>query len=168
MGEVKNLSGNPAIEKIKELAEEKMCLLCTVLKDGTIVTRPMSTAQVDDQGFIWFFSAKDSQKNKQISTNSTVYLMYMEAGKQHYLTLRSKAMIVFDKNKVEQLWNPWLNAWFTKGKEDPNISLLKIDPEEGHYWDEKDGKIISIIKTGIAAITGTKGLDGSLQGDIKL
>jgi hypothetical protein len=45
---------------------------------------------------------------------------------------------------------------------------VKVDPEEGHYWDEKDGKLISIIKTGIAALTGTKGLDGSLQGDIKL
>jgi len=168
MGEVKNLSGNAAIEKIKELSEEKMCLLCTQLNDGSIVSRPMSTAQVDEQGFIWFFSAKNSRKNKQILDNPTVYLMYIEAGKQHYLTLRSKAMIVIDKNKVEQLWNPWLNAWFTKGKDDPNISLLKIDPEEGHYWDEKDGKIISIIKTGIAAITGTKGLDGSLQGDIKL
>jgi len=168
MGEVKNLRGNAAIEKIKELAEEKMCLLCTQSKDGSLVTRPMSTAQVDDQGFIWFFSDKNSGKNKQISENPIIYLMYMEAGKQHYLTLRSKAMIVYDKNKVEQLWNPFLKAWFTEGKDDPNISLLKIDPEEGHYWDEKDGKIISIIKTGIAAITGTKGLDGSLQGDIKL
>jgi len=168
MGEVKNLKGKAAIEKIKELAEEKMCLLCTQRKDGSLVSRPMSTAQVDDQGFIWFFSPKDSGKNKEISQNPIIYLMYMEAGKQHYLTLRSKAMIVYDKNKVEQLWNPFLKAWFTEGKDDPNISLLKIDPEEGHYWDEKDGKLVSMIKTGIAALTGTKGLDGSLQGDIKL
>jgi hypothetical protein len=37
-----------------------------------------------------------------------------------------------------------------------------------HYWDEKESHLISMIKTGVAALTGTKGLDGSVQGDIKL
>jgi general stress protein 26 len=56
MGDIKNLTDNAAIEKIKELSEGKMCLFCTQMKDGSIVSRPMSTAQVDDEGYIWFFS----------------------------------------------------------------------------------------------------------------
>jgi general stress protein 26 len=167
MGDVKNLASEKAIEKIKELADGKMCLLCTVA-NGTIVSRPMSTAQVDENGDIWFFSPKDSDKNQQIKEGSMVYLMYMETGKQHYLTLTCTAEVVFDDAKVDELWNPFLKAWFTEGKDDPNISLLKVSPGEGHYWDEKNGHFISMIKTGIAALTGTKGLDGSLEGDLSM
>jgi hypothetical protein len=61
----------------------------------------------------------------------------------------------------------WLKAWFD-GKDDPNISLLKISPVEGHYWDEKESHLISTIKTGIAALTGTKGMDGSIEGEIEV
>jgi general stress protein 26 len=165
MGDVKNLADNKAIEKIKELAEGKMCLLCTRVNDD-IISRPMSTAQVDDNGDIWFFSPKDSDKNREIRNDNRVHLMYMEAGKQHYLALTATAEIVFDRQKVDELWNKWLNAWFTEGKDDPAISLLKITPRHGHYWDEKDGRLISWVKTTIAAITGTKGLDGSLEGNI--
>src|SRR5687767_1586823 len=98
MGDVKNLSSEKAIEKIKELGEGKMCLLSTRVNDD-IVARPMSTAQVDENGDIWFFSPKDSDKNRQIKADNKVYLMYMEAGKQHYLTLTATAEIVFDRQK---------------------------------------------------------------------
>lgn len=167
MGDVKNLSNEKAVEKIKELAEGKMCLLSTRVNDD-IVARPMSTAQVDENGDIWFFSPKDSNKNKEVQVDNKVYLMYMEAGKQHYLALTATAEIVFDRQKVDELWNKWLNAWFTEGKDDPSISLLKITPRNGHYWDEKDGRLVSWVKTSIAALTGTKGLDGSLEGDIQI
>lgn len=166
MGDVKNLVNTKAIEKIKELADGKMCLLCTFKPDGSISSRPMSTAEIDGQGDLWFFSPKDSRKNYQIQSNSKVYLMYMEAGKQHYLSLYANAEVVFDQQKVDKLWNVFLKAWFPGGKDDPNISLLRITPDEGHYWDEKDGHLISMIKTGIAALTGTKGMDGSLEGDL--
>jgi general stress protein 26 len=168
MGDVKNLANNEALEKIKDLIDGKMCLFCNIKDDGSIDSRPMSIAQIDDEGAIWFFSPKDSDKNKEIARNSKVYLMYMEAGKQHYLSLTANAEIVFDQAKVEELWNVFLKAWFTGGKDDPNISLLRVIPDEGHYWDEKNGRFISFIKTGIAALTGTKGLDGSLEGDLRV
>lgn len=166
MGNVKNLTDEEAIEKIKEFAEGKMCLFCTVA-NGKIISRPMSTAQVEANGDIWFFSPKDSDKNRQLQQHNEVYLMYMEAKKQHYLTLNCTAEIVQDKAKVDELWNGWLNAWFD-GKDDPNITLLRVRPEEGHYWDEKENHFISMVKTGIAALTGTKGMDGSLEGDINI
>jgi general stress protein 26 len=65
MGAIKNFTGEAAIEKIRELAEGKMCLFCTVV-NGAVASRPMSTAQVEEDGTLWFFSPKDSDKNQQI------------------------------------------------------------------------------------------------------
>lgn len=164
MGQNKDLYDQNGIDKIRELAEGKICLFCTY-EDGQIVSRPMSTQQVDEDGTLWFLSRKDSSKNDQIDENHAVHLMYMDTGKQHYLSLSGHASVVIDKAKTEELWNPIAKAWFEKGKDDPDISLLRVTPEEGHYWDTKNGKLISMIKIAIAAISG-KSMDGGVEGDI--
>ena len=167
MSTIKNLSNEEAIEKLKTLAEGKMCLFCT--KENTkLESRPMGAAQVDESGDIWFFSAKSSNKNRQIQTDPEAHLMFIEAGKQHYLSLTTQVEIVEDQQKVNELWNDFMKAWFPGGKQDPEISLLRASVVEGHYWDEKDGHLIGMLKAGLKALTGGKTDDGALEGDIKL
>jgi general stress protein 26 len=161
----KNLKGAEAIEKIKELAND-ICLFCTYENDE-IISRPMSTQLIDDNGTFWFLSRKDSNKNHQVSDNKKVYLMYLDTGKQHYLSLSGTAEILYDKNKIEELWTPIAKAWFTEGKNDPEISILKVTPHEGHYWDTKNGKLVSMIKIAAAAILGNE-MDGGVDGDVRL
>jgi len=164
MGEIKNLSGDNAVEKIKELAKEKICLFCTYTGDS-IVSRPMSTQEVDDEGNLWFISNKESIKNLQIKRDSRVHLMYSNDSKHHYLSLSGYAELLDDKQKIEELWNPFINAWFEEGKNDPNVSVIKVVPEEGHYWDTQNGKLLSLLKIAVATITG-KEMDGSVEGDL--
>ncbi|RYG25269.1 MAG: general stress protein, partial [Chitinophagaceae bacterium] len=109
---------------------------------------------------------KGSEKNDQIAEDSAVHLMYMDTDKQQYLSLSGHARIVSDINKIEELWNPMAKAWFEKGKDDPALSLLCVTPEDGHYWDTKNGKIISFIKIAVAALIG-KQMDGGVEGDLK-
>jgi general stress protein 26 len=167
MSTIKNLSNQEAIEKIRALAEGKMCLFCTS-KSGALESRPMGAAQVDESGDIWFFSPKSSDKNRQIQADPTAYLMFMEPGKQHYLSLTTEVAIVDDRRKVDELWNGFMKAWFPEGKDDPEISLLRASVVSGHYWDEKDGHLIGTLKAGIKALTGGKTDDGALEGDIKV
>lgn len=167
MSTIKNLSNEEAIQKLKNLAEGKMCLLCTK-ENGALWSRPMGATQVDDAGDIWFFSAKSSNKNRQIKTDPEVYLMFMEAGKQHYLSLTTEVTILDDREKVDELWNGFMKAWFPGGKADPEISLLRASVTSGHYWDEKDGHLIGMLKAGVKALTGGKTDDGALEGTIKL
>ena len=66
MEDIKNLSDAAAIDKLKALAENKICLFCT-FEGNEIVSRPMSTQGIDDDGTIWFFSRRNSDKNIQIT-----------------------------------------------------------------------------------------------------
>jgi general stress protein 26 len=161
-----DLSGAKAVDKLKELAEGKICLFCTYNGD-TIVSRPMSTQKVDDEGNIWFLSGKESMKNMEIEKDGKVYLMYSDTGKQHYLSLAGSADILMDRALIHELWDPIAKAWFEKGENDPDVSVIRVKPTDGHYWDTKNGKLVSVIKMAMAAITG-KGDDGGTEGDIKL
>jgi len=39
-------------------------------------------------------------------------------------------------------------------------------PEDGYYWDTKDGKLVTLLKIAAGTIMG-KELDGSLEGKVK-
>ena len=166
MGDIKNLYDEEAIEKLKELVEHKICMLCTY--DGEeIFSRPMGTQGVDEDGTIWFFSSKDSLKNMQVKSNAKVHLMYADTGNHSYLSLKGFADIIKDEGKIKELWNPMAKAWFEGGVNDPDITLIRVMPDEGHYWNTKNGKLVSMLKIAAAALTGSK-MDGGIEGDIKM
>jgi len=151
-----NLERQGAIEKLRELAKDiDLCLFCTNLaqQDGA-TTRPMSTQQVDDNGDIWFFSAKDSDKNREIEADSKVQLYYAHPGKSSYMVVNGEASISTDKNKIEELWSPLAKAWFKEGKDDPSISLIRVSNINAYYWDTKGNRMVNFVKMLASAATG--------------
>ena len=167
MGTVQNLERQEANKKIRELAERAdTCLFTTNLTRLPLTTRPMSTREVDDDGCIWFFSRSDSNKNREIVADSRVQLFYSNFSNSEYLSIYGNATIIKDNAKAEELWSAIAKTWFNKGYDDPELTLLKIVPEEGYYWDSKDGKLISLVKMVAGAISG-KELETSIEGKMK-
>ncbi len=156
-----NLAQQEAVKKLKELAEDiDICLFCTNLKtDDGSTCRPMSTAQVDDNGDIWFMSAKDSDKNRDIKKDNKVQLFYSHPGKSSFVVVNGNASISQDKKKIEELWNPLNKAWFKEGKDDPNISLIKVSNINAYYWDTKGNAMINFFKMVASAATGKTLID---------
>jgi general stress protein 26 len=164
-----DLFGSEAAKRIKEMAEKaNTCFFCTKLKSGApFVTRPMTVQKVDDDGVLWFLSANDSHKNKEITEDAAVHLLFQGSSYSDYLSLYGHATITDDKAIIKELWNPMLKAWFTEGIDDPRISAIKIQPKEGYYWDNKHGNAVAFIKTLAGAAIG-KTLDDSIEGNLKI
>lgn len=163
MSGVKNMGNEEAILKLRELAEAiDICMFCTNLKtDDGASCRPMSTQKVCDEGNIWFFSNADSDKNKEIEQDKNVQLFYSHPGKDSFLIVNGVAELIFDRKKIEELWSPVLNAWFTGGKEDPNISIVKVIPTTAYYWDTDGNKMINFLKMVASAATGKNLVEGN-------
>ncbi|MBC7747111.1 MAG: pyridoxamine 5'-phosphate oxidase family protein [Methylotenera sp.] len=162
MSDKKNLNNNEAIDKLKSLVEDiKICLFCTDLKtDDGSTCRPMSVIKVCDQGNIWFFSEKNSDKNKAILNDKNVQLFFSHPGKSSYLVVNGEAEIILDKTKIEELWTPVAKIWFKEGKDDPNISIIKVTPTTAYYWDTDGNKMINFIKMVASVVTGTNLVSG--------
>lgn len=162
-----DLNHEEAIDKLKELVEQiNVCLFCTDLKtDDGATCRPMSAINVCDQGNIWFFSEKDSDKNKAINTDKNVQLFFSHPGKSSYLVVNGEAAIILDKEKIEELWTPVAKIWFKEGKDDPNISIIKVTPTTAYYWDTDGNKMINFLKMVASVVTG-KNLLNSKEGTI--
>lgn len=162
-----NLEHREALKKLKELADDiKTCMLATNLEYLPLNVRPMQTLQVDDTGNIWFFNSRDSLQYTDIQQDNRVQLMYGHPGKTEFLSIYGTAHISRDQDKIDELWHPMVKAWF-EGKDDPNLMLLRVSPQDAYYWDTKYNKLISLFKIAAATVSGHSTDDG-VKGRIKI
>ena len=155
------------IRKLKTLVEEvKIAMLCSSQGDH-LRSRPMSTAQFDEEGSIWFFTNDHSGKASELVVNHQICLAYSNPSKNSYISISGDARIVNDWQKMKELYNPAINAWFPKGLDDPNLALLKVTPFQAEYWDSSSSKMITLFNKAKALLTGEKYQEGQ-HGKIEL
>ena len=58
-----------------------------------------------------------------------------------------------------------IQTWFTEGVDDPRITVIKVTPSEGYYWDTKHGNMVAGVKILIGAVI-RKTLDDSVEGTL--
>jgi general stress protein 26 len=157
------------VEKLKELVEDiNICLFCTQLKTADGATcRPMSAQKVDDEGNLWFFSEVNSNKNKEISQDKHVQLFFAHPGKSRYLVVNGEAEVIINQHQIDALWSPMVKIWFSEGKDDPSLSLIKVNTKSAFYWDTENSKMINFIKMMATLVTGTPNSIGN-HGEIVL
>ena len=168
MGQTKNLHNEEAIKKMKDLVDDiRTCMFCTEVQNLPFKTRPMATLEVDDEGNFWFFSSKESNKNDEIKTDDRVQLIYAKGGDSEFLSLSGNAHIITDQARIDELWNTYAKAWFQGGKDDPNITVLKVVPDDAYYWDTVHGKVVSLLKIAASVVSG-KTMDDGVEGKISV
>jgi general stress protein 26 len=156
-----------SIAKLKGFIEDIDFAMLTTINGGQLRSRPMSTQKFEFDGDLWFFTSDQTHKVDEIEKDNRVNVAYSKPEDNVYLSVSGRAQLVKDKEKIEELWNPILKAWFPEGLDDPTLSLLKISVEEAEYWDSPNSKIVQLVGFVKALVTGTPA-DGGDHGKINL
>src|SRR5688500_2591356 len=84
-----NLVGRRAVERIADAVEKaQTCFFCTHTAAGeTSGVRPMAVRDVDDAGNLWFLSADDSRKNRELEADPRVDLYFQGSPHSNFLHL---------------------------------------------------------------------------------
>lgn len=165
----KDLYNDEAIEKLQELVNKSdTCFFCTkITSGGPFSTRPMTIQEVDDQGNLWFLISNDSNTYRELQEDGHVQLNLQGSSHSDFFTLYGTATLSQDKAKIKELWQPLLKTWFTEGEDDPRIALVQLRPNEGYYWDTKNGTMVAGVKMLIGALVGQT-YDDSIEGSLKV
>jgi general stress protein 26 len=156
-----------SIEKLKTLTESiDFCMLTTV-NGGQLRSRPMSTQELGENGNLWFFTSDQTHKVDEIEADNRVNVAYSKPDDNVYVSVSGRASIVKERQKIEELWNPTLKAWFPEGLDDPTLCLMKVSIEEAEYWDSPNSKIVQLVGFVKALVTG-QSADGGEYGKINL
>ncbi len=55
---------------------------------------------------------------------------------------------------MEQLWSPFVKAWFPEGLDDPRLALLKVTADSAEYWNAPSSRVVRLVGLAKALITG--------------
>lgn len=157
MSETKHLSGREGKERIGKLIENiHICMLTTLVTDGTLDSRPMGLKTQDFDGTLWFLTRKESGKVGEVSQDAHVSVAFSDPNDSKYVSMKGRARVREDRAKIHELWNPMMKAWFPEGEDDPSIAVLEVEIAEAHYWEASSSKFIVGAKYLAAAVTGGK------------
>ncbi|MBL3655450.1 pyridoxamine 5'-phosphate oxidase family protein [Fulvivirga sediminis] len=134
------------MDKLKEtIASIEVAMLATKTEEGDLVTRPMYTLHMDQKGYLWFFTSKDSPKMDDIEENNHVNVGYADVHSHTYASVSGTAICVDDEDLKSKLWNESHKAWYPKGVDDPNLCLLRVAVSSAEVWDNDTAKMISVL-----------------------
>lgn len=97
-------------------------------------SRPMTAQAEDDSAPIWFFTSRDSALVQHLGEGHRAIAAFASKGHDLFASIKGNLVVDTDRAVVERLWNPFVAAWYPGGKDDPTLSLLRLDAEHAEIW----------------------------------
>lgn len=114
--------------------------------DDSMRARPMSLVQDAYDGMLYFYTSKSDAKAFEIEQDRDVCLTFSNPKDNVYVSLTGKANVSKDQELIDKYWNPFVAAWFENGKDDPDVTMLKVKISKGEHWDSNKNKLVQLFE----------------------
>jgi general stress protein 26 len=88
----------------------------------------------DEGGPVWFFTAVDTELAELVKGQRRAFFGLVSKDHDVFGTVHGSIVHDLDREVVDRLWNPYVAAWYERGKDDPKLALLRFDPDEAQIW----------------------------------
>lgn len=110
--------------------------LSTIDSDGAPVTRAMLNLPDNSLEKIWFTTNTSSRKVKQIQKNEQGSAYFCLPMKWKGVLLQGTVSVVESLEMKHQIWQPNWSIYYPIGVEDPDFTLLLLQPEKGFLYNQ--------------------------------
>lgn len=144
-----------AQDKVVEIMRgDRFCMLTSVgvADDGRLHSHPMTPQEVTDSGDVWFFLDGTSEQAANITAEKRVNLAFADGST--WLSIAGHASLHRDQARIDELWNPAVEAWFPEGKDSEKIQLLVVESDSAEYWDSPGGRIATALAFAKSKVAG--------------
>ena len=142
-----------AQDKVVEIMKsDRFCMLTSVSEEGRLHAHPMTPQEVTDQGDVWFFVDATSEQAANVTAEKRVNLAFSDGST--WLSVAGHASLRRDRAKIEELWNPVVEAWFPDGPDAEQVALLFVEADSAEYWDSPGGRVASALAFVKTKLTG--------------
>lgn len=109
---------------------------------------PMSPMADRDNNTIWFITAHGTEVGDAAERGSSATLQVADAKANLYASVIGHLETVVDPEKLDELWNAVVAAWFEEGRDDDKVRLVKMTPTTAEVWatDGAAGFLYEIAK----------------------
>jgi general stress protein 26 len=96
--------------------------------------QPMSHHPDEEAGVVWFIASSESDLVQGVGMGEDADYIVISKDHDVHASIRGKLFQISDEAKLDELWSPFVGAWFSGGRQDPRVALLRFDPEKARIW----------------------------------
>ena len=133
---------------LKLISESKAAYLTTIDSNGFPITRAMFNLRNREQfpEFIDFFKTQkeiftiyistntSSTKVEHLKNNPKMAIYFCNAGNFQGFMLGGSVEFISDIKSKKIVWLDWWTRYYPKGVEDPDYTLLRLNPKTARYY----------------------------------
>ncbi len=123
------------------LAPFRTALLTTRGEDGHLRCRPMAMRHAVRGEEIWFASAPDSAKCRDLERDPRCALVFFDPASGTTVSVSGDGEVIRDKKLTTSLWDRSWDRWFPGGPEPRQVVLLRVIPAVVERHDGATGRM---------------------------
>ncbi len=142
--------------------EIEIAMLTTRRPDGHLESRAMATQKHAPGADLWFVTAADTGKLRDIEYDPHVNLSYYKDRTREWVSVSGVAHITRDRDKIRELYAADWKAWFPEEgdsrhgtPDDPRMVLIGIDVHAAVFLEVNKPRPVVLFEVAKGWLTGT-------------
>jgi general stress protein 26 len=103
--------------------------------------QPMTAYADKAEGALWFYTKTTTDLAREAVGGHDAMFCVMAKDQEFQACIGGTLTPVRDREKIKDHWNAMVAAWFPEGKEDPDLTLLKLDVKDAEVWVSSGGPV---------------------------
>ena len=114
-----------------------VCMMTTISMDGDINSRPMlQNKEVEYDGYLYFFSLKDTRKVRDLQDIPTVSLTYQDKENTMFLQVHGEAEMTDSPKEMAPFWDNNLDKWWHLREHTEGMCMIRVKVAWIRYWNQ--------------------------------
>lgn len=148
--------------RFAELAKSTRTAMLLTRSKGDLKGRPMTIADVDDDGTVWMATVAEAQVATELKKSSEASLT-AQASTLH-LYASGTVEVLDDIKLAGKHWSEGLRPWFPDGPETVDLRMIRFTPEEADAWTTSGSDALRFAFDAAKAVIQGKDVRGDEPG----
>ena len=122
----------------KEVAEARAVMLGLVGGEPHHM-QPMAVYADKESDALWFFTKLSTDLVKDTGASHPAMVCVMAKDMEFQASIHGALSPAHDRAKIDLYWSSNVSAWYPDGKDDPDLTLMRLDPIDARVWVSHGG-----------------------------
>ncbi|RAK56820.1 pyridoxamine 5'-phosphate oxidase family protein [Phenylobacterium deserti] len=122
----------------KEIEDERTVMLGVVGADAQHF-QPMTAFVERETNDVWFFTYKDTDLAEAAQGGASAMMTFQQDKIQ--ACVGGRLSVQHDTERMNRYWNAHVAAWYPEGKDDPRLTMLRLNCEDAQVWITDAGPV---------------------------
>ena len=117
--------------------------------------QPMTAFVEKDTNTLWFFTRDDTDLAQSVAANAGADAAFIFLDRKLQACIDGRITRSHDRERIDRYWNAHVAAWYPEGKDDPHLTLLRLDVSEAAVWVSEGGLLKYAFEVAKANASGS-------------